>query len=456
MPPFGSPTISFHVHRVGALGEFDKILIQHLRIFHENIFMTLTYLLPTRSPRTARRGSFDTGRKSVCRLFPYIEGNRISKTNSTNRELYEWDYRNRLTSVTQQEFNAETQEWTTVQIVEYTYDYNNVWIRKTLDSNGDGTVDSKSIFIPENYQTTVQLDDTSLTDANAPAVSHHYLWTPNTQDNLLADTTPSDILWSLTDHLGSIRDIIQSTESGVITQAHIIYDAYGNVISCKNSEGQTVDNPLLFAYTGKAFDTSTQLQNNINRWYDATIGRWLSQDPIGFEGNDTNLYRYVGNMVHYTDSIGLKKCGPRVWLYTGSWCAENNVWEAAIEAAGNALLCWWKCEAEIHECVAGKLLLVTETISGSWSVITSRIPKRPEEIFNPKDIYKGAVRNIINKLGFKGSQAERIARAMVRGPWKPVAIVAKGVFATTMVVEAGFSISCGYKCGSGNEFSIRG
>ena len=456
MPPFGSPTISFHVHRVGALGEFDKILIQHLRIFHENIFMTLTYLLPTRSPRTARRGSFDTGRKSVCRLFPYIEGNRISKTNSTNRELYEWDYRNRLTSVTQQEFNAETQEWTTVQIVEYTYDYNNVWIRKTLDSNGDGTVDSKSIFIPENYQTTVQLDDTSLTDANAPAVSHHYLWTPNTQDKLLADTTPSDILWSLTDHLGSIRDIIQSTESGVITQAHIIYDAYGNVISCKNSEGQTVDNPLLFAYTGKAFDTSTQLQNNINRWYDATIGRWLSQYPIGFEGNDTNLYRYVGNMVHYTDSIGLKKCGPRVWLYTGSWCAENNVWEAAIEAAGNALLCWWKCEAEIHECVAGKLLLVTETISGSWSVITSRIPKRPEEIFNPKDIYKGAVRNIINKLGFKGSQAERIARAMVRGPWKPVAIVAKGVFATTMVVEAGFSISCGYKCGSGNEFSIRG
>ena len=371
------------------------------------------------------------------------DGNRISKQNSTHRELYTWDYRNRLTSVTKQTYNAETGTWENVQIVEYAYDYNNVWIRKVLDSNGDGTADSKSIFIPENYQTVAQIDN--------GAVSHHYLWTPNQQDKLLADVTTEDILWALTDHLGSIRDVV-----GTTSNTHIIYDAYGNIISCKNSAAQTVDNPLLFAYTGKAFDTSTQLQNNINRWYDATIGRWLSQDPIGFEGNDTNLYRYVGNMVHYTDSIGLKKCGPRVWLYTGSWCAENNVWEAAIEAAGNALLCWWKCEAEIHECVAGKLLLVTETISGSWSVITSRIPKRPEEIFNPKDIYKGAVRNIINKLGFKGSQAERIARAMVRGPWKPVAIVAKGVFATTMVVEAGFSISCGYKCGSGNEFSIRG
>lgn len=29
--------------------------------------------------------------------------------------------------------------------------------------------------------------------------------------------------------------------------------------------------------------------------YDPTIGRWTSQDPIGFEAGDANLYRYVGN-----------------------------------------------------------------------------------------------------------------------------------------------------------------
>jgi uncharacterized protein RhaS with RHS repeats len=37
------------------------------------------------------------------------------------------------------------------------------------------------------------------------------------------------------------------------------------------------------------------LQNNLNRWYDPSIGRWLSEDPIGFAGGDANLYRYVGN-----------------------------------------------------------------------------------------------------------------------------------------------------------------
>ena len=29
--------------------------------------------------------------------------------------------------------------------------------------------------------------------------------------------------------------------------------------------------------------------------YDPSIGRWLEEDPIGFGGSDTNLYRYVGN-----------------------------------------------------------------------------------------------------------------------------------------------------------------
>ena len=233
------------------------------------------------------------------------EGNRISKQNSTNRELYTWDHRNRLTKVTQQEYNTKTQEWTTIQIIEYTYDYNNVWIRKTLDTNADTNADSKSIFIPENYQTTVQLDDTDLSDNVDAAVTHHYLWTPQHQDKLLADTTTDGVLWTLTDHLGSIRDIIQQTSSGLVIPAHIIYDAYGNIISCTNTTGQTVENPVLFAYTGKAFDTNTQLQNNVNRWYDATNGRWLSVDPIGFEGMDTNFYRYVGNIpVLFCDYLG--------------------------------------------------------------------------------------------------------------------------------------------------------
>ncbi|MBE9558854.1 MAG: RHS repeat-associated core domain-containing protein [Proteobacteria bacterium] len=31
------------------------------------------------------------------------------------------------------------------------------------------------------------------------------------------------------------------------------------------------------------------------RYYDPKIGRFISEDPIGFEGDDLNLYRYVFN-----------------------------------------------------------------------------------------------------------------------------------------------------------------
>ncbi|MDR0521506.1 MAG: hypothetical protein LBH00_06600, partial [Planctomycetaceae bacterium] len=58
-----------------------------------------------------------------------------------------------------------------------------------------------------------------------------------------------------------------------------------------------------------------------------------------------NLYRYVRNQpIRLTDLYGLKKCGPRVWLYTGSWCVDDNVWDAAMDAVGRFVNCWGQCE----------------------------------------------------------------------------------------------------------------
>src|SRR5262245_51925434 len=44
---------------------------------------------------------------------------------------------------------------------------------------------------------------------------------------------------------------------------------------------------------------------NRARYYDPSIGKWTSTDPMGFEAGDTNLYRYVGNgPTNSTDAIG--------------------------------------------------------------------------------------------------------------------------------------------------------
>ena len=50
-----------------------------------------------------------------------------------------------------------------------------------------------------------------------------------------------------------------------------------------------------FLYTGQVWDADVGLQYNWNRWYDPAVGRWISEDPMGFAAGDANLNRYVAN-----------------------------------------------------------------------------------------------------------------------------------------------------------------
>ena len=96
--------------------------------------------------------------------------------------------------------------------------------------------------------------------------------------------TPS---WYLTDINGSVRDIVNNSAT---VQDSITYDAFGNITAETNSA-----NRGRYAWTGRELDVETGLQYNRARYYDAKIGRWLSQDPLGFDAGDSNLYRYVNN-----------------------------------------------------------------------------------------------------------------------------------------------------------------
>jgi RHS repeat-associated protein len=98
------------------------------------------------------------------------------------------------------------------------------------------------------------------------------------------------------DGLGSITSL--TSTSGALAATYI-YDSFGRVTA---STG-TVTNR--FQYTGREFDAETGLNYYRARYYDASIGRFLSEDPAQFEGG-LNFYGYVGNSpIDHIDPTGL-------------------------------------------------------------------------------------------------------------------------------------------------------
>jgi RHS repeat-associated protein len=105
--------------------------------------------------------------------------------------------------------------------------------------------------------------------------------------DLRAANASERVLWYLTDHLNSVRLVLD--ESGAVLN-QIAYDAFGNIVAQLNP---LLVNPILFA--SRDFDAETGLYYNRARYLDPTTGRWTTQDPLGFAAGDANLYRYVGN-----------------------------------------------------------------------------------------------------------------------------------------------------------------
>ena len=105
------------------------------------------------------------------------------------------------------------------------------------------------------------------------------------------------------DHVMSVTGI--STHTGAV-QEQIAYGAFGNVLS---DTATATTNTL--RYTGREADIDTGLYYYRARYYDNSIGRFISEDPLGFKAG-INFYIYVGNNpVNYNDPSG--KCfGPLV------------------------------------------------------------------------------------------------------------------------------------------------
>ena len=196
------------------------------------------------------------------------EGNLVEQTSRSSgaTTLYTYDHVNRLIGVSQRDA-AGTETGHSA----YVYDARD----RRIQSNENGVVRR---YAYDGLNPFLKFD------ASGQIVSRRLY--ADGPDKILADESAGTTRWFLTDHLGTVRDLL-SNDGSVL--AHYAYDSYGQAIA----SAAGVDNDLRF--TGRENSASTELLYLRARYYSPRLGRFISEDPIGFAGGDVNIYRYAQN-----------------------------------------------------------------------------------------------------------------------------------------------------------------
>jgi RHS repeat-associated protein len=118
---------------------------------------------------------------------------------------------------------------------------------------------------------------------------------------------PSNVeshFYYLTDALGSVRGLIGGKFNREEDQEFYNYDVYGST-----TDTSVVGNPFMFA--GYRYDTESGFYLLQKRSYDPVTGRFLQFDPTGY-ADSMNLYEYaMANPIMFTDPTGESVCSTR-------------------------------------------------------------------------------------------------------------------------------------------------
>jgi RHS repeat-associated protein len=148
-----------------------------------------------------------------------------------------------------------------------------------------------------------------------------YVWSPVYVDALVLRDRDADgnsgtgaggreeRLYALQDANWNITALVST--SGTVVERYA-YDPFGAATVLNPDFSAKAGGQSGYAWTilfqGLRQSPVTALYHARNRDYSATLGRWVSTDPIGFAAGDQNLYRFVGNgPVDGIDPSGLQQ-----------------------------------------------------------------------------------------------------------------------------------------------------
>jgi len=231
---------------------------------------------------------FDTDNRLTHRgatVFTYdANGNLASTSGPDGTTTYSWDARNQLRAVV----------GPTGQRTDLVYDF---------DGNLIAQSDSGPIL---NRSRSFVLDDLS----NIALIQED-----NVDQMLVVSGRGIDQHFAVVHSDGAVEyaltDAINSTVATVDESGHVVdrftYDPFG--LTANGGSG------FPFQYTGRLPITGS-LYSYRARYYDAALGRFTSEDPLGFLSGDVNAYRYVGNSpLNLIDPSGYAPVDPAVQAF---------------------------------------------------------------------------------------------------------------------------------------------
>jgi RHS repeat-associated protein len=242
---------------------------------------------------------------SVLQNFNYSYdpvGNRLTEQIDARTNFASYNALNELTTIAQSPANNTTNEWdaeqrlaavvTANQRTEFAYDGFGrlAGIRQLV--NGAELSNRRFVWCEDQ-----------LCEERAPAgeVAKRFY----TQGVKVELGAAPGVYYYTRDHLNSIRELI---DFGGNVRAQYSYDPFGRRTRIAG------DLDTDFGFSGMLWSAEAGLSFGDHRVYDATLGRWLSRDPLkNAEMIDgPNLFAYVGNdVVNWIDPEGLEKNPPR-------------------------------------------------------------------------------------------------------------------------------------------------
>jgi RHS repeat-associated protein len=216
-----------------------------------------------------RTNTYQVSGSGSTRTFTYDNnGNLASKVEGAVTTTYEWDAENRLLAVKQ---GANT-------LASFSYDGSGRRATKTA-----GGVTTTYVYDGSQF----------LEERPSAGATKRYVYGLG-PDHVLAQVVSGTISYNVVDHLGSVVRTTDSTGMPVLTRE---YDPWGNLVQGSTSSG--------YAFTGREWDAEIELHYYRSRYYSASLGRFVSEDPISLRGG-LNLFAYVGSSpLQYRDPSGL-------------------------------------------------------------------------------------------------------------------------------------------------------